>query len=155
MDGSLVGRAKVQRWQRCRLQRCCCCCAAVIAARAHNDGAVVALTAALLRPYSVAAMAGSLRRCCGLAALLQWPVARSAATASQRCCDAQKRAGARNANNAVEPWPTLRCSVFIFIFFYSTVSKREREQDREKRDRASKLVSRLCWLASSFNVNSL
>jgi hypothetical protein len=22
MDGSLVGRAKVQRWQRCRLQRC-------------------------------------------------------------------------------------------------------------------------------------
>jgi len=29
----------------------------------------------------------------------------------------------------------------VFVFFYSIVSKREREQDREKRDRASKLVS--------------
>jgi hypothetical protein len=35
----------------------------------------------------------------------------------------------------------------VFFFFYSTVSKKEREQDREKRDRASKPVSRLCWLA--------
>jgi len=76
MDGSLVGRAKVQRWQRCRLQRCnsnggATRNAAVIAARARSDGVAAALTAALLRPYSVAAMAGSLRRCCGLAVLLQ------------------------------------------------------------------------------------
>jgi hypothetical protein len=75
-------------------------------------------------------MAGSLRLCCGLAALLQWPVARSAATASQRCCDGQKRAGARNANSAVEPWPTLRCSVF----FFTRQFQRENESKTERKE---------------------
>jgi len=75
------------------------------------------------------------------AAVLRWSATRS-------CC-----------SNALDLTTLLQClaarynsSVFVFFvfIFYSTVSKREQEQDREKRDRASKPVSRFCWLASSF-----
>ncbi len=40
-----------------------------------------------------------------------------------------------------------------FCFFFTRQFQRENEeQDREKRDRASKPVFRLCWLASSFSL---
>jgi len=86
-----------------------------------------------------ARVVAALRRCCKLAAT------------------AKSNAMARRPVLAVKAGgPTLLCSdgrrpefLFLFFFkiFYSTVSKREQKQDREKRDRASKPVSRLCWLA--------
>ncbi len=114
-------------------------------------------------------MAGSSRHYCGLAVVLQWPVARDAAAASQRCCNGRKQAGARNTNNAVEPWPTLRCNIFVFTQQF----QRENESKTERKEAGFETCfpalfvgkplpgsvcwqapSRLCLLASSFLATS-
>jgi len=114
----------------------------------------------------------SLRQRCGAA------LARVVATLQRCCCDAVAARDNDGKQHTMQRWQValvlatttsraaLLCSdgrwpapKFLF-FFYSIVSKREREQDKEKRDRGSKPISRLCWLASSFlstpsfNVNS-
>jgi len=131
-----------------------------------------ALQLAMLRHYGAAALLAMLRHC-GAAARDVTTLRRY----SLRCCDATalqfamlQRCGTTVRDNVgwqrtTQRWrATLELArtaassdgrrrrlKFLFcFFFYSTVSKREREQGREKRGRASKPVSWLYWLASSF-----
>ncbi len=133
--GSVAALLQHASWQRCCSSRRC--------------GTVATGAATLLQQ--------ALRQRCGTT------LARVAATLRCCCCGAVAARSNDEKQRTMQRWqadgrwPT---SKFLF-FFKMTVSKREREQNREKRDKASKLVSRLCWLASSFlstpsfNVNSL
>ncbi len=130
------------------LRRCCSTC----------RGSVTALLQHASRQHCYNS------RCCGNSRRSD-TVAASAALAHvaatlRRCCSSQQRRKAASGSSArsngrqgyaaLQRWQGASAEIFLFIYlfiFYSTVSKREREQDREKRDRASKPVSRLCWLA--------
>jgi hypothetical protein len=84
---------------------------------------------------ALARVATTLRCCCSSQ---QWRKATSGSSAG---------GNGRQGYAALQRWQGANVEFFFCFSFYSTVSKREREQDREKRDRASKPVSRLCWLA--------
>jgi len=129
------------------LRRCCNTCRGSVAAllqlasRQHCCSSrrcgTVAASAALAR------VATTLRRCCGS------QQRRKAAHYATMASGSSARGNGRQGYAALQRWQVANAEIFVlFCFFYSTVSKREREQDREKRDRASKPVSRLCWLVA-------
>jgi hypothetical protein len=103
---------------------------------------------------ALARVAAALWRCCSphndgkQRTMQRWPVALVFAATAGRATE--------------QRWQVASTEIFVFFFFFTRQFQRENEeQDLEKRDRASKPVFRLCWLASSFlstpsfNVNSL
>jgi hypothetical protein len=112
-----------------------------------------------------ACVAGALRRCCssrrcGTVATGVVATLRHCGAIAARSNDGKQRTMQRwpvplvlatTAGRATLLYSDGRWPAPKFLFFFTRQFQRENEeQDREKRDRASKPVFRLCWLASSF-----
>ncbi len=130
-------------------QRCNVIAAAPVA-RAQRRGCSRHRSNAAAARVTAAVLQQALQQRCGAAS------ARVVATLKQASWQRRGAVASSQQRQRATRWRDGQCSrqrqaarifVFLFFIFYSTVSKREQKQDREKRDRASKPVSRLCWLA--------
>jgi hypothetical protein len=147
----MVGSSLLQRWPT-TLQLTVMASSVVT----HNDGRqrynsrwwptalqLTAMASNVVTHGTVVTMAGNTLQ---LTALLRWwPATRCRGDGRHQTttCDAAMMAG-----STLEPWPTLRCNVFILflVFFLLDSFKRKKEREKERSFETCSLASQLCWL---------